>query len=297
MRYVSSNSGIWLGCALQLALGCANEIQGTGSLTIEISGEEAALSGYPVGSGASEIAFADGWTLDFRKVLVSLSHFELKTAGGDDADLESDSVVADLHPGDAELWRFDEVPARRWDRVGYRYQPPSDGTRRVGGASQADVALMRDEGYSFYIEGTARKGEREVEIAWGFPFAVQLSRCQNGLDETDGVVVRENAQSSAQITVHLDHLFFDNWAVDEPNLRFDAMAAVAPADGPLLLSDLAKQNNLSDLKAADGQPLDLAYDPGSAFSPVPTNLEQYTIEAATTTGHWNGEGHCDYAHQ
>jgi hypothetical protein len=89
-------------------------------------------------------------------------------------------------------------------------------------------------------------------------------------------------------------LFFDTFAVDDASLHFDPMAAVAPESGPLTLGDLAKQNNLSDLKGEDGEPLDLAYDPGSAFDPPPRNLEEYVVSAATTTGHWNGEGHCTY---
>lgn len=97
-----------------------------------------------------------------------------------------------------------------------------------------------------------------------------------------------HGENQAQMTVHLDHLFFDSWAIADPKLRFDAMAAVAPSDGPLTLVDLAK---------AGGQPLELAYDPGSAFLPVPKNLEEYVTDAATTTGHWNGEGHCEYERQ
>jgi hypothetical protein len=286
-----------LAAALCFAQGCANEEGGDGSLVIRISGEQAALTGYPVGSGEGEIAFADGWTFKFDKVLVSLSGFSLKTAAGADAEIESDPVVADLHEGEPELWKFDAVPARRWARVSYRYEPPTTQSRKADAVSDSDIERMRDNGYSFYIEGRAQKGDRRVDVAWGFPFKVQLSRCENGQDGTDGLVVRENAQNSAQVTVHLDHLFFDSWAEDEPKLRFDAMAAVAPAEGPLTLDDLARQDNLSDLKGVDGKPLDLAYDPGSAFSPVPTNLKQYTIEGATTTGHWNGEGHCEYVRQ
>ena len=35
----------------------------------------------------------------------------------------------------------------------------------------------------------------------------------------------------------------------------------------------------------------------SAFEPVPRNLEDYVVDAATTTGHWNGEGHCVYTRE
>lgn len=74
------------------------------------------------------------------------------------------------------------------------------------------------------------------------------------------------------------------------------MAAVA-MDGNVTLDDLAAQDNLSDLVDAEGEPLDIAYDPGSAFDPIPADLREYVKAAATTTGHFNGEGHCDYALQ
>lgn len=283
--------GLALAC---VAWGCGEDDVGSASLTITISGEEAALHGYPVGSGEDEIAFADGWSLQFSKVIVSLNNFELRTSDGEVAALTVDPVIADLHLGEPQLWTFDDVPARRWDRVGYRYAPPTAASRNTDGVDSNDVKRMIDEGYSFLVHATAEKGDRKVELEYGFPFSLELTRCENGQDGTDGIVVRENGLDTAQITVHLDHLFFDSWAVDEPKLRFDAVAAVAPKDRPVTLDDLAKQDNLSDLKDADGEPLDLAYDPGSSFDPVPKNLEEYVIAGATTTGHWNGEGHCVY---
>lgn len=267
---------------------------GAGTLRVKISGEEAARDGYPVGSGDDEIAFADDWTLKFEKVLVSLTNFELRASDGESADLTSGAVVADLHQGEPQLWKFEDVPARRWDRVGYAYAPPSSRSKKANDVDDADIELMHDEGYSLLIEATATKGERTIPLQYGFAFEVEMTRCENGIDETDGIVVANNAVNEAQVTVHLDHLFFDTFAVDDANLHFDPMAAMAPARGRLTLDDLAKQNNLSDLKGPDGKPLDLAYDPGSVFDPVPKNLRDYVVAAATTTGHWNGEGHCIY---
>jgi hypothetical protein len=82
--------------------GCASE-GGHGSLSVRISGEEAALSGYPVGEGNERIAFADGWTLEFHRILVSLAKFELATTRGDKASDDDDPVVVDLHGGETEL--------------------------------------------------------------------------------------------------------------------------------------------------------------------------------------------------
>lgn len=282
-----------LGVLGMLAAGCAAE-GGEGTLSVRISGEAAALSGYPVGEGDEQIAFRDGWTLEFHKVLLSLSKLSLATTRGDEAGDDDDPVVVDLHGGETELWRLEGLAAQRWDQVGYRYTPPAAAARSVNGASDADVDRMRAEGYSLLIEAIVRKGDREIELSWGFPLQIAMAHCQNGLDGTDGIVVRDNAVTNGEITVHLDHLFLDDWAVPEPSLRFDAMAAMAPSDRPLTLEDLKTQDNLSDLQGLDGQTLGLAYDPGSAFHPVPDNLAQYTEAAAETTGHWNGEGHCEY---
>jgi hypothetical protein len=283
-----------LSLALSLAA-CADNASssGTGSVRVVVSGEEASRSGYPVGSGEDTIEFADGWTLEMRKVLVSFTDFQLRAADGDGAAVDADPVVADLHLGEPELWSFEQVPARRWDRVGYRYAPPTSESRAANDVSEADIGRMIDGGYSLLIEAVAMKDDQAIELEYGFDMEVVHSRCVNGLDETDGLVVPTNATVDAQITVHLDHLFFDSYATDEADLRFDAMAAVAMNE-KVTLDDLAAQDNLSDLSNAQGDPLDVAYDPGSVFDPVPEDLREYVKAAATTTGHFNGEGHCDY---
>ncbi|MET0387897.1 MAG: hypothetical protein ABW321_18135 [Polyangiales bacterium] len=292
--------GPWVGVVLGCVLGAAcadDDGQGVGSVKLTISGEEASRSGFPVGSGEDAISFVDGWEVTFHKVLVALQGFTLATAAGDTADLDLEPVVADLHLGEPALWKLSDVPAKRWDRVSYRVAAPTDAARAVNDIAAADLARMRDAGYAVYIEATASKDDREIALQWGFPSTVEHSRCENASDGTEGLVVRDNAETAAQITIHLDHLFFDSWTTEEPNLRFDAMAAVAPGDGPLTLDDLAQQDNLSDLMGEDGKPLELAYDPGSTFDPVPSDLAQYVIDAATTAGHWNGEGHCEYEKQ
>lgn len=49
-----------------------------------------------------------------------------------------------------------------------------------------------------------RSDEASVHLAFGFAFSLNLSQCQNGQDMTDGLVVRDNGEKQAQITVHLD---------------------------------------------------------------------------------------------
>ena len=293
MRYLMRASVVV--CVLGFGVACGDADAGSGTLRVSVSGEAAALTGYPVGSGDDEIAFADGWRLQFKQVVVSFADFELRTSDGDDAGLDAGPVVADLHLGQPELWKFRDLPAQRWDRVAYRYQPPTAKARKANEVDPDTIERMTSEGYSLYIAATAEKSGTAIDLAYGFKFEVAQTRCVNGMDETDGIVVSEGAINEAQITVHLDHLFFDSFATDGAMLRFDPMAAVAPASGPLTLADLAKQTNLSDLKDAAGKSLSLTYDPGSELKPTPENLEDYVVAAAATTGHWNGEGHCNYA--
>jgi hypothetical protein len=225
---------------------------------------------------------------------VSITGFQLRTQQGDEAQLDADPVLIDLHRGEPELWSFADVPAQRWDRVGYAYAPPTSKTRRAGDVADEDVEQMIDGEYALLVAGTATNGEREIAFEYGFPFEVTMDGCHNGVDDTDGLVIADGAAAEAQLTIHLDHLFFDDWAIEEPALRFDAMAAMAPPSGPLTLDDLKAQDNLSDLVDAAGGPLELGYDPGSDFEPVPENLRDLVLAGATTTGHFNGEGHCDY---
>ena len=82
-------------CLFALALAaCGDDDPGApGSLTVAASGEEAAQDGYPVGEGDDEIAFGDGWALQFSKVIVSFSDFSLRTHDGADAALDAGPVI------------------------------------------------------------------------------------------------------------------------------------------------------------------------------------------------------------
>ena len=285
-------------CIGAVAASCGDSTGSSGEVRVDLSGEEAAVQGYPVGSGDDEIAFADGFSVEFEKVLVALESFELGSSDGDRANLGSDSIVADLHLGDPNGWVFSGVPSRRWDDVRYVYAAPTMQSRDVNGVAEADLEQMVSNGHALWVTGTASDGTDSFPFDLRFALRVTNEACQNGVDETDGLVVPNNAVVNAEVTVHLDHLFFDTYATDDPSLRFEAWAAVAGDDGVVTLEDLETQP-LADLRDRDGDPLldengdPLVYDPGPLSLPA-NNLGEYVTAAATTTGHFNGEGHCDY---
>lgn len=278
---------------------CGGEDEsGVGRLTIVASGEEAAKDGYPVGAGTpDEIGFADGWTMSFDRVLVSVRDLRVETRDGDSAGVTSDHVVFDLHAGDPLVYDFGEIPARRWDAIAFRTTRAAAGMRNVGDVDAAAVDRMIADGWSLLLEGTATRGAEAVTFSYGFDLEVDNHGCEND-DGTLGVVVPTGGTAEGQMTFHLDHLFFDSFVSEEPSLRFDAQAATADAMGHVTLESLETQD-LTNLLGADGMPLrddngnPLVYDPGS------TRLRSQTlrgfIEAQLVTlGHWNGEGHCAY---
>ena len=288
----------WLcGTAAMLA-SCGDSTGSTGEVRVALSGEEAAVEGYPVGTGDERIAFVDGFTMQFDKVLVALERFELGTSDGERAALGSDPIVADLHLGNPNAWQFSQVPSRRWDDVRYVYAPPTMESRNVNGVAEADLEEMARNAFSIWVEGTASDGADSFGFDLRLPIRVSNEACQNGVDETDGLVVPNNGVVNAEVTVHLDHLFFDTYATDDASLRFEAWAAVAGDDGVVTLEELETQS-LADLRDRNGDPLvdedgePLVYDPGPLSLPA-NNLREYVVAAATTSGHFNGEGHCDY---
>jgi hypothetical protein len=273
-----------------------------GSIRVRISGEQGAKVGYPFESDGETIGFVDGWSLRFDEVVVGVAALRLSGADGDEAPVIADAVVASLRTEDPVAWEFEGVPARRWDRLSYALRAPADGTRNLGGVPEATLTRMRALGAALYVTGTATSAAgRVITFELHLPASVVADRCESGRDARPGVVVAPSARTDVELTVHLDHLFFDSLVVDTAEMRFEALAAVADAGGRITLDALAAQP-LADLRDATGAPLRdesgalLFYDPGSAPLAAPT-LREFVRASLWTVGHLDGEGHCEYARE
>lgn len=281
------------------AFACDESAGGVGSVLVSLSGERAAQEGYPVGEGDDEIAFADGYSLHFDHVLLSLRDLSFAGAENAEANLDVDPIVVELVDGPQLSFTFTEVDAARYREVGFVIGPADADSRAVGEIAADDLAAMKEHGYALWVRGSATDGSDTYHFDLGFENTIVSTHCQNGLDETDGIVVGENASVEAEVTIHLDHLWFESYAYDGASLRFEPWAAVADAEGLITLNSL-KDQALADLFDRNGQPLlnetgePVVYDPGP-LEVSPRNLQAYVIAAATTIGHFNGEGHCDYA--
>ncbi|WP_437605387.1 hypothetical protein WMF20_30240 [Sorangium sp. So ce834] len=267
-----------------------------GSLALRVSGEDAAKKGYPVLKNGRELAFVDGWTVTFDKFIVSLGDIELRGADGASAFKDESIYVADLHRGDPTIAVFEGLEARRWERFSLKTLPATPDAVNLNGVSQDDVERMASNGYNYWIEGAATKGGEAYTFSWGLVNPTRNSNCTNGLDGTDGFVVKSHATTEAEITVHVDHTFWDTLGSEVADLRFDAIAAAAGADGHIDFEELDAQR-LSDLKGLGGGPLldesgaPIVYNPGSIPLEART-LKHFVLAASASQAHINGLGLC-----
>jgi hypothetical protein len=280
--------------ALVLVGGCGNQAS-SGTLRMAASGEAAAVDGYPSSTG---VALADGWTMQWDFILVSLDAFYVSHSGVRTS-LETDPVIVNLHEALLEdVWTFPALPAQRYEDVGYQILAPVTASRRIGAVTDAQASTMIAGGISYWLRGTAHHpSHHDVVLDLQIPMHTSMTRCTNAIDMTDGLVVTPHGTASLQMTFHLDHVFFDSIVEAEPELRFEAYAAAAGSDFVVTFDELASQP-LADLRDIDGTPLleggtQIFYDPGS--TPLATqDLRSFVYHQATTVGHFNGEGHCTY---
>ncbi|MCY1040946.1 hypothetical protein OV208_06400 [Corallococcus sp. bb12-1] len=230
-------------------------------------------------------AFEDGWTVRYTKFLVKLGELKVANEEGEVAAEQTPAKVYDVHrPGPVSVAAFNDLASEEWDAVSYAIAPSTDAT--AGNADAEDVTRMNTEGWSVYVEGTATKGAASKRFRWGFPTNTLYERCENE-DIGSGVTVPKGSTETVQLTMHGDHLFFDDLQSPDAKMRFDAIAAADSAgvvgpDGEVTLDELG----LVDLTTLPSN----QYGTGGAGS-VRT-LRDFVTALVRTVGHYRGEGEC-----
>ena len=246
---------------------CGDEQTGEGTLAVEIWGEEFIEQGIPAD------VFADGWSVTFDKFLVAVDAVSVARGStapdlADDAQRVFDLTRAGPHP---ILTR--EVPAGRYDNAAYRLRPAL-AAAVAGNASAADVALMTANGYSVYVSATATDGTATKTLHWGFATDTSYEQCRSEADLAAG------GAATVQLTIHADHLFYNDLFSEEPDVKFGVVArADVDADGEVTLAELAAFD-------ITGLP-----DYGTGSLRV-ENLADFIAHLTATLGHIDGEGHC-----
>jgi len=253
---------------LAVISGCAQ----TGTLSVETWGEEFIEQGLP-----AEV-FADGWAIGFDAFLVSLAAVEISSVDSAAVSTLQTPAIFDLvQPGPVAVVDVGEVEAKRYDQVGATVAPAADAV--AGSASAEDTARMTAGEHSVLVEGTATKGADSFTFAWTFQTATRYADCQG--EDGAGLVVRGGEANTMQLTVHGDHLFYDDLAAEGAVLRADAIfAADANEDGAVTQAELSAVD-LSTL------PVDQYGNAGDAES-----LGDFITALSRTLIHFNGEGEC-----
>lgn len=228
----------------------------------------------------------DGWTITFSKFLVSIGEITVADHEGEAVARQTTAKLFDLKkPGPVPVERFENLPAEEFTRVSFAISPVRTATEAAT-ASAEDLVLMRNGKYSVYVEGEAVKGAEKKTFKWGFPVDTVYEECTS--DFGKGVTVPDGGELTAQLTMHGDHLFFDDLQSEDAVMRFDAIAAAdvgeaggAP-DGEVTLEELAKID-LTELPANQ-------YGTGGAGH-VRT-LKDFITAQVRSIGHFRGEGEC-----
>jgi len=255
---------------------------GRGTVRFTTWGEELIEQEIP----ASEVE--DGWVIRYDRFLVVLSDVSVAEENGPTAASMATPLVFNLkNPGEKPVVSFSDLPGKPYPRVSYRIAPAA-APDLAPGATEADRTVMTTGGYSLYVEATATKGAIVKRFTWGFRSATAYERCKGEISgkETDGVVVTNGGVDAVQLTIHGDHLFYDDLQSQDAKVRFDNLAAAdANGDGEITLDELAGVDLADRSKIKEGP-----YGTGSAAGI--NDLRAFVEALSRTVGHFRGEGEC-----
>lgn len=279
------------------AVACSSEDDaGTGDVALRISGGASLTEGFPFTEGSVTHAFADGWTLTFDQYVFVLEAVELGSGGW------SGSLAVDMASAGAQgvaLPTIEGLPAERID-VGFTFGAATEATEAGDGVDAATLDRLKAEGLSALVAGRATKDGRTVTFEFGLDAPARYSRCNNGVDNTRGMVVERNKATGAFVFIHAIHLFWDRIGTDA-KLRFEPFAAVAGDDDHVTFDEL-KTQDLNALADAEGNRLlDEAGDPLFFHDDVgnlsldETTLADFFAEQVRLAVHFNGLGLCTYS--
>ncbi len=220
---------------------CDDDVAGESTLRFAAWGEDFIEQGIP----ADE--FVDGWDLAFDSFVVSI----------DEVDADGESL-----PGSFEV-DLSEPTDGRGHQLGTMTVP----------AGRVPMVSWRVTSVS--ARGAATRGGVTKTFDWAFDVSPKYVACDTATPLVDGET------TDVFLTVHGDHLFFDDLDSDAPQVAFDLIAeADADGDGSITLDELRGQS-------LGGQ---VRYQVGARDIET---LYGFIEAQARLVGHINGEGHCE----
>ena len=280
------------------AFACAGP---TGDLTVLLEAEDSIPEGLSAGTGDEDIV--DGWSVSFDRYLVAIGDVALeRTTDGLRAGDETVYVVdlAALPVGGMTITELEALQADRWDRFAYA-TPTAAGATRHDSAAVADYDEMVAGELTYLLEGTltSEAGEscppggacrptNELRFRLGVAAPTRFGPCE-AEEGLSGVTITEGG-TTASITIHGDHVFFDGFPSGAEVIERRAQwLADADLDG----DDVITTDELTEAPASGLFPSSL-YNLAGAPIEIRTGLD-YLRSQLATQGHFQGEGECPWA--
>lgn len=292
----------WIVGALSLTLpiaGCGGDDQGSGAdgnLSVLLEAEETIVNGLQAGTGEENIL--DGFDVDYSRYLVSVGLVQMNQVDGGNPQASSFIAVADftsLPTTLPELTAFDGIPTGQYTEFGFATPTLTMSAVNVNQVPANDVDAMVANGWSYVIEGTITQvsdgATKEFLIQADVP-SVYTACAVEG--QQPGVNVSRN--SSVDITLHGDHMFFNGFPEEEGNVLRLAqwMWDIEDTDGDDVLTQTDFEAAI-DVGTLFPSPPQGVYElTGGPISPI-DNAWDFIRAQLSTQGHIFGEGECEWS--
>jgi hypothetical protein len=272
------------------ALGCGEDGQGSGKLRVLLSAEQTIDDGVKAGPGEENTR---DYSVSYEKFLVAIGRVQVGRVSPSARLVEDAVYIADMRQvGEAglEIASFDDVQPGQWSQFGYQTPTAQPGALKLAGVSDADAQEMITEQLTYWIEGRVERPEKPVSFVLKVALNATYSDCES--NGQPGIAVSADGTSTATITLHGDHLWFNTLARgDETTITRYAQWLVdadTDGDGKVSAEDLASVTAEKVFPSAKG------YNLSGGPIAVSTALDFVKAQLATQ-GHLNGEGECSTA--
>lgn len=282
--------GVW-SLGLWALIGCDDASRsGEGDLRVQLTGEETITEGLDPGPDEEN---TEDYAVRFDKYLAVVGDVEIaRSKSGERKQLATDYVVDMIGTGEAgfALGEIAGVASGVWDKFSFRTPAADSDSERGPGVSQEDYDEMVADGLTYSIVGRVLRpasegGEVEFRLKLSVP--TQFSECS--FEGEGGVSVAADGTSTATITLHGDHLFFNAFpAAAEGTIR--RMAAWIP-ECDLNADGVVDNDELAQVDASDLFTQAKGYSLSGAPIPIETALDFARAQLASQ-GHFRGEGEC-----
>lgn len=296
--------GLVVALASTSACGSGGVGGGTGNVQLFIVPEDSIVSG--VAAGTDKENLQDGWTVTYKKFLVTIGGFRARSTLGGKNIGDATLFVLDLKnapPGGYVTVSLQGVDALRYDKVGEDMPAASPVARALPPTTSADAKLMSDNGYALYFEGEMTKPDGQsckpsdpksckpapkITFKWGFAMGTSFDDCGSATGDT-GFVVPSGGSVQVKPTIHGDHWFFSDVTQGaEVTTRYAQYIADCDLDN----DGETTMDELRAVKSSDVFPSPRYKLSGTVGStPIATAFD-YVKAQARTIHDFQGDGEC-----